>query len=124
MSVIPCERDPVNRKRIQEYAEALKIHAHNIGEHGLDEQSFYGSGLFRGAIELIRGEYSATMRDKRAFAQNVLSDRSRAWNERPWRASGYGRLSGVNEVPEDVALLELEGRDGRQDPLDETTPMF
>lgn len=45
-------------------------------------------------------------------------DRSRTWNERPRRSGGNGRLSGVNEVSEDVALLELEGRDGRQDPLD------
>jgi len=39
----------------------------------LDEKDFYNSGLFRGAIERIRGQYSATMRPKLEFAQHVLN---------------------------------------------------
>ncbi|WP_408595017.1 hypothetical protein ACIPCF_17740 (plasmid) [Paracoccus marcusii] len=73
MSVIPCEQDAALRKQIEQFAEVLKTRAHTLGEHGLDEKSFYESALFRGAIESIRGTFSATMRPKREFVQHVLN---------------------------------------------------
>jgi hypothetical protein len=63
MSVIPCEQNLALREQIEKYSEVLKIEAHKLGAHGLSEQEFYNSGLFRGAIERIRGQFSATMRD-------------------------------------------------------------
>jgi hypothetical protein len=39
-----------------DYAEVLKTDAHKLGAHGLSEQEFYDSGVFRGAIERIRGQ--------------------------------------------------------------------
>jgi hypothetical protein len=73
MSVIPCEQNAGLRDQIEKFAEVLKTHAHELGDHGLDEKEFYNSGLFRGAIERIRGQYSATMRPKREFVQHVLN---------------------------------------------------
>lgn len=73
MSVIPCKKDLQLKKLIEKYAEALKVEAHKIGDHGLSEAEFYDSGLFRGAIERIRGQFSATMRDKRNFVKHVLN---------------------------------------------------
>ena len=73
MTVIPCEQDPRLRAEIERFAEVLKTHAHRLGEHGLDEASFYASPIFRGAIEKVRGEFSATMRGKREFVQHVLN---------------------------------------------------
>ena len=73
MSVIPCEQDPRLRAEIERFAEVLKTQAHTLGTHGLDEASFYDSPIFRGAIEKVRGEYSATMRGKREFVQHVLN---------------------------------------------------
>ncbi len=73
MSVIPCEQNAELRRLINEYAERLKTEAHQVGGHGLSEQDFYNSGLFRGAIERIRGQFSATMREKREFVQHVLN---------------------------------------------------
>jgi hypothetical protein len=73
MSIIPCEQDEELQRRIREYAEALKTEAHTLGNHGLDENEFYNSGLFRGAIERIRGQFSATMREKREFATSILN---------------------------------------------------
>ena len=70
---IPCEKNAELRKKIQEFAEVLKTQAHTLGEHGLDEREFYHSGLFRGAIERIRGQFSASMREKRDFVARVLS---------------------------------------------------
>jgi hypothetical protein len=73
MSVIPCRDNEELRQQIEEYAEVLKVKAHTLGGHGLDEHEFYNSGLFRGAIERIRGQFSATMRDKREFIRHLLN---------------------------------------------------
>lgn len=73
MSVIPCIDNEELRQKITVYAETLKVEAHKLGDHGLDEHEFYNSGLFRGAIERIRGQFSATMREKREFVKHVLN---------------------------------------------------
>jgi hypothetical protein len=73
VTVIPCEQDPRLRAQIESFAEVLKTQAHQLGSHGLDEASFYSSPIFRGAIEKVRGEFSATMRGKREFVQHVLN---------------------------------------------------
>lgn len=73
MSVIPCEQNRGLREQIERYAEVLKTEAHRLGDHGLDEREFYNSGLFRGAVERVRGQFSATMRAKREFAQHALN---------------------------------------------------
>lgn len=73
MSVIPCRRNEELKEKIERYAEELRVQAHQIGSHGLSESDFYNSGLFRGAIERIRGQFSATMREKREFVQHVLN---------------------------------------------------
>ena len=73
MTEIPCERDDELRRKIVEFAEVLKTQSHVLGNHGLDENEFYQSGLFRGTIERIRGQFSATMSEKREFVRLVLS---------------------------------------------------
>jgi hypothetical protein len=73
VTVIPCEQDPRLRAEIERFAEVLKTQAHRLGDHGLDETSFYSSPIFRGAVEKVRGEFSATMRGKREFVQHVLN---------------------------------------------------
>ena len=65
MSVIPCQRSSQLRKQIVEFAETLKTEAHTLGEHDIDEREFYDSGLFRGAIERLRGQFAASMGEKR-----------------------------------------------------------
>jgi hypothetical protein len=40
MSVIPCSQDESLRKLIENYVETLKIEAHKLGNHGLDERHF------------------------------------------------------------------------------------
>ena len=73
MSVIPCEQNKGLRAQIERFSEVLKTEAHTLGDHGLDEKEFYNSGLFRGAVERVRGQFSATMRSKREFVQHVLN---------------------------------------------------
>ncbi len=73
MSVIVCKQNKQLREQIERFSEALKTEAHKLGDHGLDEREFYNSGLFRGAVERVRGQFSATMRGKREFAQHALN---------------------------------------------------
>ncbi len=73
MSVIPCARDARLKVEIERFAEVLKTQAHHLGDHGLSEQDFYSSPILRGAIERVRGEFSATLRGKREFVQHVLN---------------------------------------------------
>ncbi len=72
-SPIPCIENADLRKQIERFAEVLKTEAHKLGEHGLDEHEFYNSGLFRGAVERIRGQYIASMSEKREFVRHVLN---------------------------------------------------
>lgn len=73
MSIIPCEQNQGLRDQIERFAETLKTEAHLLGDHGLEEMEFYNSGLFRGAVERVRGQFSATMRGKREFVQHALN---------------------------------------------------
>jgi hypothetical protein len=73
MTVIPCERDAVVRVQIERFVETLKTEAHLLGNHGLSEKDFYESPILRGAIEVMRGEYSAKLGPKREFVQHVLN---------------------------------------------------
>lgn len=111
MSVIPCERNIELQRLIEEYAEVLKTEAHTLGSHGLDEEDFYNSGLFRGAIERIRGQFSATMRPKREFLRHILNymqDRGFIQN---WDSAGEAnRFDYTVILPEGrVAVIELKG---------------
>jgi hypothetical protein len=73
MTIVPCDRNKKLSQQIIEFAETLKTEAHKLGSHGLDENDVYNSGLFRGAIERIRGQFAATMSEKREFVRRVLS---------------------------------------------------
>ncbi len=88
MSVIPCQRNDRLRQQIKAFADTLKTEAHTLGDHGLSESEFYGSGVFRGAIERVRGQFSATMRDKREFVQHVLDHMQDAGFINEWNATG------------------------------------
>lgn len=72
MSIIPCSRNDDLKEKIEEYSEALRRQAHLLGDHGLSAEEFYASGVFRGAIERIRGQFSASMKEKREWAAAVL----------------------------------------------------
>jgi hypothetical protein len=111
MSVIPCQQNRDLRKLIEEYAEVLKTESHKLGLHGLDEKDFYQSGLFRGAIERVRGQFSSTMREKREFCRNVLNYMQDKGFIADWESAGEAnrhdyvvRLHGGR-----VAVIELKG---------------
>ena len=111
MSVIPCEQNKELRKKIEEFAETLKTESHNLGEHGLSEQEFYNSGLFRGAIERVRGQFSATMREKREFVQHVLNHMQDQGFIEDWESAGEAnRHDYAVQLPSGrTAIIELKG---------------
>lgn len=108
---VPCEANADLRKRIEEYAETLKAEAHKLGAHGLDEHEFYQSGLFRGAIERLRGQFSASMREKRDFVKLVLNHMQDQGAIRDWASAGEAnRHDYVVELKDGrKAAIELKG---------------
>lgn len=111
MTIIPCEQNRDLRRKIEEFAETLKTEAHKIGAHGLDEQDFYNSGLFRGAIERVRGQFSATMREKREFVQHVLNYMQDGGYIRDWESAGESNRHDYTVRLNNgrVAVIELKG---------------
>lgn len=111
MTVIPCQQNAELRRQIEEYAEVLKTEAHTLGDHGLDEREFYNSGLFRGAIERVRGQFSATMREKREFVQHVLNYMEDRGFIRDWDSAGEANRHDYSVTLNSgrVAVIELKG---------------
>lgn len=110
-SPIPCDENKELRKKINEYAEVLKTEAHKLGSHGLDEKDFYNSGLFRGAIERVRGQFSATMSVKREFVRYVLNYMEDQKAIKGWASAGEAnRHDYVVDLPDGKkAAIELKG---------------
>jgi len=111
MSTTPCERNTDLNQAIDSYAEELKLHAHTIGSHGMSEMAFYQSGIFRGAIEKIRGTFSASMADKRIFASAILNFMQDEGHIADWESSGgqnrHDYLVTLNNGR--LAAIELKG---------------
>ena len=111
MSVIPCEQNQELRRKIKEFAETLKTRSHTLGDHGLNEQEFYDSGLFRGAIERIRGQFAATMQGKREFVRNVLDYMQDGGYIAGWESTGESNRHDytVSLNSGRIAVIELKG---------------
>src|ERR1700733_36056 len=125
MTVIPCQQNKDLKKLIIEYSEVLKTEAHKLGAHGLGEADFYNSGLFRGVIERVRGQFSATMREKREFVRNVLNymqDRGVIQNWEPaGEANRHDYVVRLNTGR--VSVIELKGcLDGNNTTIFERPP--
>lgn len=111
MTVIPCAQNEELLVKIRDFAEVLKTRAHTLGNHGLEEQEFYNSGVFRGAIERIRGQFSATMSDKREFVRHILNFMQDGNFIRDWNtAGGENRHDYSVTLPSGrTAVIELKG---------------
>lgn len=88
MSVIPCNKNAELTAVVRAYADALMTEAHKLGNHGLTEDEFYDFGVLRGAIERVRGQYSATMRDKREFLRSILNYMQDQKFIKDWESAG------------------------------------
>ena len=111
MSVIPCQKNTDLTKLIRDYAEVLKTEAHTLGTHGLTEHDFYNSGVFRGAIERVRGQFSATMSAKREFVRHVLNHMQDRGFIEDWEPAGESNRHDyvVRMKTGRVSVVELKG---------------
>jgi hypothetical protein len=111
MSVIPCVKNRELGKLIEEFAETLKTESYRLGAHGFDEKEFYNSGLFRGAIERVRGQFSSTMREKREFCRHVLNYMQDKGFIADWESAGEANRHDyvVRFASGRVAVIELKG---------------
>lgn len=111
MSSIPCEQNKELKKRILKFSEVLKTEAHTLGNHGLSEQEFYQSGLFRGSIERIRGQFSATMKEKRTFVSSMLNYMKDNKYIISWQSAGESNRHdySVELNSGRIAAIELKG---------------
>lgn len=113
------------KKLIRDYSDELKVGAHQIGSHGLSEKEFYNSGLFRGAIERIRGQFAATMRSKREFVRHILNHMQDLGFITDWKSSGdKNRHDYTVELPGGrISVIELKGcLDGQNTVIYERPP--
>ena len=111
MTVIPCEQNKELRKKILEFSEILKSKSHTLGDHGLSEQEFYDSGLFRGVIERVRGQVSATMGPKREFVKQILNHMKDSGFIANWGSAGEANRYDydVSLISGKTAAIELKG---------------
>lgn len=88
--IIPCVPSDEMRRLIDAYVEALKSRAHMIGNHGLSEEEFWASELFRSAIERLRGQQAASMDRKHSFIRGVLEYLKQRGKIDNWSFTGSG----------------------------------
>ncbi len=122
---IPCQKDPELKRKIDEFAEDLKVQAHTVGRHGLSENEFYESGIFEGAIQRVRGQISAKMSEKKAFVQHVLNFMQDQGYILDWIEAGNQNRHdySVTMPTNSVVAIELKGcLDGNNTNISERPP--
>lgn len=109
--VIPCEKRTALKEQIEAFAEVLKTEAHKLGLHGLSEEEFYRSGLLSGAIQRIRGQYAASMFNKRDFVSRVLNYMQDGEFIKDWNSAGGKNRHDYSVTMPDgkISVIELKG---------------
>lgn len=109
--IIPCEATEGWQEVVAAYAEALKNAAPSLGDHGMAPAEFEESGLFKSAIERLRGQSAASMGVKRAFISGVLDYLCQQHLVSLWRYAGAGdRHDYEVEMPDGrVVCIEAKG---------------
>lgn len=109
--IILCERTKAVEQAIHHYAEALKAAAAGIGSHGLTPEEFWASGLFRSAVERIRGQQAASMQEKRGFIAAILDYLLGRDLIQSWTSSGSGDRHDYELKLKDgrIAVIEAKG---------------
>lgn len=110
-AIIPCELSVETKRTIDEYTKALQSKAPSIGTHGLSEEEFWRAGLFRSAIERLRGIQAATMEGKRAFVKEVLDFLRQKSLISDWQFTGSGeRHDYTVKMPDGkTTIIETKG---------------
>lgn len=88
--IIPCSATEGWQEVVAEYARALQAAAHSVGDHGMTPEQFAESGLFKSAVERLRGQSAASMGVKKAFIANVLNVLTDQGLITRWQFAGAG----------------------------------
>lgn len=109
--ITPCELNNALKKQVDAFAETLREKAHTLGDHGLSETDFHQGGVFRGAIERIRGQFAADMKVKRQFVARVLDHMQDKGFIKEWSsAGGKNRHDYTVTMPQGrISVIELKG---------------
>lgn len=109
--IILCRASDEAKQAVIHYCEALKDAAPQIGNHGMSWEQFWDSGLFRSAIERLRGQQAASMAEKRAFVAAVLNHLKAKGCLDSWTSSGAAdRHDYTLQLPEGrIAVIEAKG---------------
>lgn len=109
--IIPCAPDEDAKKKIEQYADELRLEAHKVGTHGLSQKEFYESGIFEGAIERLRGQKSATLAQKKQFVALVLNHMQDGEFIIDWEEAGAANRHDLSITlnSKRVAVIELKG---------------
>lgn len=122
--VIPCAKDPELQRRIRDFAEILRQRAHLL-QNDLSEEEFYELGIFEGAIQRVRGQVSATLREKKDFVANILNFLSDEGIIADWTEAGGSNRHDYTVSFKDgyVSVIELKGcLDGNNTNISERPP--
>lgn len=109
--VISCELLPETRQRIASYANALVNQAHVIGHHDLNKQEFWDSGIFKSAVEQLRGKQAASTAEKKSFMQSVLEHLEGCGQIAKWEFKGSGERYDYEVTFPDgwISIIETKG---------------
>ena len=108
---VPCALSDTMQKMVEEYADALRAAAPGIGSHGLDEPEFWRSGLFRSAIERLRGQQAAATKEKYGFVEKALDQLKTAKLIADFQFTGAGDRHDFHVYMPDerVCVVEAKG---------------
>ena len=109
--IILCSLASETRQMIEDYAEALTKKAPYIGNHGLSEEEFWETGIFRSAIEKLRGTQAAYMEQKRNFVRDILDYMQSKQAITSWKYSGAGERHDYEiQMPSNrLCVIETKG---------------
>lgn len=109
--IIFCKLQPETRRRIEAYAEGILSAAPGIGNHGLSTEEFWDSGIFRSAVERLRGQQAATTSGKKEFMTTVLNFLKAAGRVQKWDFSGAGERHDYEIAMADgrISVVETKG---------------
>jgi len=108
---VPCILSDEMANMVTQYAEALRTAAPTIGNHGLTEAEFWRSGLFRSAIERLRGQQAAATKEKYGFVAWALDQLKAAGLVMDHKFTGAGDRHDFHVyLPDErVCVIEAKG---------------
>ncbi len=110
-TILFCQLPPNAQEIIEKYADALIEMAPNIGDHGMTHEEFWDSGIFRSAVEKLRGRQAASTKEKRSFVEDVLNHLKSTGGIQHWTFVGSNERHDYEIITaeERICIIEAKG---------------